>query len=1157
VPKLEIRLLGPPRIHGCDQAPPIRRRKALALAAYLSTTRTPHTRDSLAAMFWPDAGREDALAQLRNHIWILRKAGLDPWLSIEGEMVELRPGEGLWVDVQEHGRLLTVAGLAPGHGAVLSARAESVLSEAVGIYQAHFLAGFSLPDSFAFEEWQLREEEALRVAQGSALDALIRLREEHGDLEGALASARLRVKLDPLDEQALRALMTLFARMGRRGEALQSYERFKRLIGRELEIPPDRETVLLRSEILARGPDEARPHPAPVATPRCVLPEPPTPFVGREQELEAIERFLEEPELRILTLTGPGGCGKTRLAIEAGRRLSRMFPEGVVFASLVSVEAGHLLPSVLAEAMSLPLGTRHRAPERRSAAASGSSGELIDCLRGKRMLLILDNLEQIAGELGPLREILAGARRCVVLATSRSRLHLAGEQVLEVNGLPWPSHKAPPDEMSRCASVRLFLQALRRTRSSSSPSHAELVAAADISRRLQGHPLGLELAASWTHSLSVMDIAAQLTRSLDLEAAPRTDIPARHRSLRVVFEHSWALLSSDERTAFRRLSLLAGAFDREAALEVGRTTPATFAALIEQSFLRRTRDQRLEILETLRQFGRQKLSENAREEAAAGDRASRHYLGKLIASRPALEGAGQRKALRDLARSRQNLRQAWKRAAERGWIAEMLKALRPLFLFYDMSSRAVEGAETLGVALPHLTDRLESLGRAAGRSHADGRRAGALRLLSLSLVAQAWFLRYENPARSRKLARQARRDLRDVGTPVERAFTGIVAGLLLPASARTVRELRDGALHCERAGDLWCTGLAWEVLACHLRASDPKQAIGVIHRSLSVRRRSRDRWSIALGLYVLGLLLERRGLLRGARRRFEESLILRRRLGIDPDGALDCLEGMTRVALHTGAMQDARRHCTEALALAQRLGNRIKIGLAHTRFMEIHLLTGAPTEAHAWRAEVLSLAEDIRNHPWSSHLHVLGGLSALDLGDAEEAGWCLELALADASREAKGPSAAAVHDGWPSGWSEAWRDLLVARLDMKRDDGAARRQAPGASLRTALLEALASRHEPLIAEILSVWVELYSRDGRKTEAAHLAAELLACPVLCERRRVDLHMILGTMMEAPDTTPMGDEAPGPGALPSAPPTPLPAASLLTLADEVLAEDRPGG
>ncbi len=1116
VAKLEIRLMGPPRILASGPAPPLRRRKALGLTAYLAASRTPQTRELLAAVFWPDAGREDAHTQLRNHLWLLRRAGLAPWLSIEGDMVALHPGEGLFVDTREHRRLLEQAGLALGADDALHPRAEAMLKEAVALYQGQFLAGFSLADSVAFEEWQLREEEALRTAQGRALDALIRVRQERGDWEAALATTRLRLELDPLDERALRTLMALLLRLGRRAEALQAYERCRKLLARELDVAPCRETLRLRNQIMAEDPGPAGSRSTQVERPRTVLPAAPTPFVGREGELDEIARCFEAPESRLVTLTGPGGCGKTRLALEAGRRLDRSFTDGVVFVRLVSVEDGNLLPAALAEALCLPLGGRDRATAHTGPATASPGAELIDFLREKRILLVLDNLEQVGRDLGPLRTILAGTRHAAVLATSRSRLHLAGERVLEVEGLPWPARKASAEEISGCPAVRLFLQAVRRRHAKGAASRENLLAAADITRRLRGHPLGIELAASWSDSLSPAEIARRLAAGLDLEAAPRADFPNRHQSLRVVFEQSWNRLSARERAALRRISLLDGSFDRAAALAVGRTTPEVLASLVEQSLLRRVDDDRMEVLETLRQFGREKLRRSPREENAARDRAARHYLEKLATARAALEGAGQTRALRVLTRDRYSLRPAWLRAAERRWLKPMSRAFRSLFLFYDMSSRVVEGAETFAAGGRYLTGP-------------EGQR-----LRALSRVAQAWFLRYQDPRRRLRLTLLGRKDLQGSGRPEDQAFAAALAFAVDPPLKRGMADLRDGALSCEAAGDLWCAGLAWEVLAYHLRAGDPAEGLRALHRSLTLRRRSRDRWSVALGVYVMGLLLEERGLLRGSRRRYEESLVLRRRLGADPDGVLDCLDGIARVSLRTGAIQDALRHGEEALQLAQKRGNRVRIGLAQTRVAQIHCLAGTVAEAGSLLASALASAEAIEDAPWASHLHALAGLAALDRDDAQEARWSLERALTAASTPAGPGTSAPIQDAWYRGWSPSWHDLLGARLAVARNDTA----AAGRLLASALRDAVAAHHEPMVCAIIGAWAERHWQSGRIAPAVRLAKALLAGPILSGRLRARLEDIRNMAGET------GDRAEG-EVLGGAPPSAGPAASAGTL------------
>lgn len=1132
MPNLEIHLLGPPRVLVSGRALRIRRRKALALIAFLALSRTPPTRESLAAMFWPEAGREGSQGQLRNHLWVLRKAGLEPWLSTDGDAVELRQGEGVRIDVRELRRLLGLAGLTPGRSGALSSRAEAYLSEAVESFGGHFLAGFHISDSLPFEEWQLCEEEALRASQGAALDALTRLREGRGDLEGAMASARRRMELDPLDERALRTLMELSLRMGRRSEALRWYEGFSKLLERELKLAPGPETIQLRDRIASGSQVEIR-RPAP-NPPSFVLPEPPTPFVGREEELRQITRFLDEPGCRLLTLIGPGGCGKTRLALEAGRRLSARFPDGVVFVPLASVESGRMLPSALAEVLSHPLGTRERGISPAGPARAGSSSELTDYLREKRILLILDNVEHLANDLGSLREILAGTRDPVVMATSRSRLRLAGDRVLEVEGLPWPRRRVPRDDLPGHASVELFLQAVRRIRSPFAPSPAEMIAAAEVCRRLRGHPLGIELAATWAHSLSVPEIAEQLARNLDLEAAPKADVAPRHRSLRAVFEQSWALLSPEERTGFRRLCLSVGSFDRDAASEIGRIRPRVFASLIEQSFLRRTRDRRVEILETLRQFGREKLAENVREEAETRDRAARHYLGRLIESRASLEGASQKRTLRRLALDGGNLRRAWLRSAERGRITEMTSALRPLFLFYDMSGRAAAGAEVFGSAVRRLTAGAGTL-----RPGAASRRSS--RLVAISRVAHGWFNRHEHPDRSRALVRQGRKDLYRVGTPIERAFADVVLGILGPVSSGGMRALREDALACEKAGDLWCAGLCWEVLSFHLRAHDPNEAFRVLDRSLALRRRCRDPWSVASGLHTLGTLLEARALFHGARRRYQESLALVRRLGTDPEGTLYCLEALTRMALREGGADEARRHGAEALLLAEQLGNVPRIGLARMQLAQAHYLGGTPAEARSLLESALIVARETGRVAWTCHLQAVSGIVALEMGEIEEAQWSLERALEAVPPGADPDPASLAPEILLRSWSTGWRDLLAGRLALLQGDPAACRQA----LPRALRSAIDSRHQPLLWETLAAWAEMCLLDGREDAAARLGAALLSHPVASEHQRARLEALLRRVGQDPE------------AERAAPAEEPPSATLLALGAQVISEEQTRG
>jgi hypothetical protein len=401
--------------------------------------------------------------------------------------------------------------------------------------------------------------------------------------------------------------------------------------------------------------------------------------------------------------------------------------------------------------------------------------------------------------------------------------------------------------------------------------------------------------------------------------------------------------------------------------------------------------------------------------------------------------------------------------------------------------------------------------------------------------------------------RQAQRDLSIVGKPDERAFAEALAILVGPASGYIERQLRKSALQCESAGDLWCAGLCWEMLGVCLGWTNPAEGFRAIHHSLALRRRCGDQWSIALGFYALGLLLEDRGLLHGARRRFEESLTRRRRLGVDPDWMFICLEGITRVALCAGAVDDARRHGGESLIMAQRTGDLARIGLAQTRLAQAHYLAGTSVEARPLLEPALITAEEMENAEWSSHLHALGGLVALEAGEEEEARWSLERALSAMPPTAHPAAGLSALDDFLRSWPTGWRDLLQVRLALDPGGHDASRRALG----RALEQALASHHEPLLREALAAWAEWRVRTGRPFPVGRLASMFLVCSALPEQRRIRLESILRGAGTDAQTAPAGAEKDAPAVVRRTPAVGPSGTALFTLAAEVLSDEQVSG
>jgi len=328
--------------------------------------------------------------------------------------------------------------------------------------------------------------------------------------------------------------------------------------------------------------------------PNSGLPAPLTSFVGRETELDAVARSLAKG--RLVTLIGAGGIGKTRLAIEAAQQHGATFAQRVHLVSLAGVgSAGHL-----ASAIAAALGFRFHGP-------TPADAQLINYLRDKHLLLVLDNFEHLLDGAGLLTEILSLAPRVWIMVTSRERLNLQEEWALSIEGLPFPKrHGTEPIE--QYASVQLFVQRARQVQVDFSlADHA--LAVTEVCRLVEGLPLALELAATWLRVMPCEQIAVQLERSVDFLTTSMRNVPDRHRSLRAVFDRSWRLLSDVDQRAVASLSVFRGGFDMDAAEQVGGASLGLLASLVDKSLVRPTPAGRYDLHELVRQYLSRKLLE--------------------------------------------------------------------------------------------------------------------------------------------------------------------------------------------------------------------------------------------------------------------------------------------------------------------------------------------------------------------------------------------------------------------------------------------------------------------------------------------------------------------------------------------------------------------
>ena len=590
--------------------------KATALLVYLAMTRTAQARTALAGLLWSDLPEATARANLRLALTKLRRA-LPGLLDADRQAVALAPGRPVWVDALEVERL---AGAAAGVDA-------GELLAAVQLCRGDLLDGFELPGAPLFEDWLVARRATCRSAMLGVMDQAVRGARDDGDAAAGVEVARRLIGLEPLHEEAQRALMWFLAKGGQRGAALAQFETCRYVLREELAAEPSPATLALRDEIAHGGGFVALGEPLtrqdrPAGGPGTDLPQPLTAMVGRRAELARLNQLLDDPACRLVTLVGPGGIGKTRLAVEVAAARRGSHRDGVTFVSFVGTEPGRaegqrdLVVATVAAALGV------------SIAVPRDPLELLgDHLAGRELLLVLDNLEQLRDAAEVVAELLLRAPGVQVLATSRRRLGLGAEWLVEVPGLPYP---AAGEEAAGYEAVRLFEARASLVR----PGFRLATDAGDVARLcrlLAGVPLAIELAARWVRSATPSAIADRLGGGLDLLATSSPDIERRHRSLRAVVDWSWQLLTGQERLVLARLSVLRGGFDLDAAAAVAGATLPLLGALVDQSLVGVGEDGRYGMHELLRKYAAERLAADAAVERATRERHAAYFASLLPA----------------------------------------------------------------------------------------------------------------------------------------------------------------------------------------------------------------------------------------------------------------------------------------------------------------------------------------------------------------------------------------------------------------------------------------------------------------------------------------------------------------------------------------------
>jgi predicted ATPase/DNA-binding CsgD family transcriptional regulator len=430
------------------------------------------------------------------------------------------------------------------------------------------------------------------------------------------------------------------------------------------------------------------------------LPTQTTPFIGREKELTDIQQLLlDEPDCRLLTLAGPGGIGKTRLALAAAARVTPSFLDGVYFAPLAAVDHAAFIVPAIADALHFTFYGNTEPTE-----------QLLDYLEAKQLLLVVDNFEHLLDGADVLTSILNRAPDVRLLATSRERLRLKEEWIYEVQGLPYPpadsTETAPlsAPEIETYQAVQLFVQRARQADAGFTPTTQIMADVVRICQLVEGMPLGLELAAPWIRSLNCHEIVIEIGRSLDFLTTSLRNLPERHRSLRVVIEQTWQRLPPAEQSALRQLSVFRGGCTRKAAQTVTGATLVDLSSLIDKALLRRTNTGRYELHELIRQFGEEQLQADPEAIEAARQRHTDHFIRFLEQRTADVKGTRQVAAMVEIADDLDNVRLAWRRAVANQDADAIERAAACLFVFNLYNSGHYEGQTVFQQAVAAFTE---------------------------------------------------------------------------------------------------------------------------------------------------------------------------------------------------------------------------------------------------------------------------------------------------------------------------------------------------------------------------------------------------------------------------------------------------------------------
>jgi len=920
-----------------------RSQKVKALLAYLAIEAgRVHQRDSLIHLLWSDQAPKQANNNFRQTLSRLQKvidnkAAFPPFLVITQHTVQWNLNSNYWLDVdtflQATDNVLVLDDLVEAY---------SQLEVAYDLYQGDLLASFSVSNAPIFENWVATTHEQLHQELLKATIHVAESAEAVGQYSRVISLSQRQLALTPWSEFAHRRLMYALAATGQRAESIAQFDRCVEALERELDVAPSNETTTLHQQIvddkfLPSFPDaipdvlsirfNTEKDSSQQAYPYHQIPSRAAHFIGRAEEIAEITARLWDPESRLVTLTGPGGVGKTSLALEVASAVGSRWRNGAAFVPVAAIDSPMLLAPAILQALGLiPL------------ADIDPVDHLLAYLKLLDILLVLDNYEQLLpsqtvdfqplSDQKLLMDILDQAPQVTLFITSRVRLNLVQEWVYSVNGMALPPVSGDqmlastvPDlaQFEQSNAVALFVRRAQQVHSSFilAPENVHIVA--QICHTLGGLPLGIELAAAWVRILSCQEIYTEIQQSLDFLTTSSAHIPERHRSLQAVFDSSWQRLSPGAQEVVQRLSIFRSYCDRHAATEVANASLTVLAELIDHSFVRRAGTRQYEMHELMRQLAADKLVMNIHLQKET-QRTHGLYFARYLEERAErLNGSDAVRYLLEIDERFGDICLAWAYIVQEKQFDRVCSILEVLYVYCRIRGKILQGIELLENALDAL--------------NAARRRMGKMILLQAQLMSRLsiFYCAIGKQDKAHLLADQAlalaesqlsmTNDQTMAISPESTVAFCLGSLLYIPSAVHEIKQVdafytRSIVLYekCDDRSGIAAMHNRRGVIA-HNRG-ELIQAREFYQMSYEIARQLDDYQLLSICLLNLGKISEEVGRYGDGLAYLEKSLNYYQALN-DNEGVAYVLRNMARILLHQGKLRDALNLGHKALDIFQ------------------------------------------------------------------------------------------------------------------------------------------------------------------------------------------------------------------------------------------------